>query len=303
MNIFSYLQVIIALICAPLLIGIINRTKALFGGRKGQPLLQPYYEIVKLLQKDYVYSETTSLIFKAGSVVILSTALVLTLIIPVGSAVSVFAFSGDIVLIAYLFALSRFFLISSALDTGSSFEAMGASREGQFAIMAEPATFLSMTVIAYQTGSFSLSGMFGELTWLTWSENFSSFLLVIIALFIVMLAENSRIPFDDPNTHLELTMIHEVMVLDHSGPDFAFILYSSALKLWLLGAVIINILLPVHSANLLINQAVFLTGIAGLAVIIGITESVMARLRLLIVPKLLISASFMAVLALVFIIR
>jgi formate hydrogenlyase subunit 4 len=303
MEIYSIIQVVTALSCAPLLIGIINRTKALFGCRRGQPLLQPYYEIIKLLQKDYVYSETTSWIFRAGPVVILSTALILTAIIPVGSASSIIAFPGDIILIAYLLGLSRYFLLASSLDTGSSFEAMGASREAQFAILAEPATFLSLIVVAYQTGSISLSGMMGELNWLTWSENFSSFLLVIAALFIVMLAENCRIPFDDPNTHLELTMVHEVMVLDHSGPDLAFILYSSTIKLWLLGSVIINILLPVHYVNPFINQVTFLTGIAGLAVIIGIIESVMARLRIQRVPKLLISASFMAVLALIFIIR
>ena len=154
MEIYSYLQIILALLFAPLLIGIINRTKALFAGRKGQPLFQPYFEIIKLFQKDYVYSDTTTPIFKFGTVIILAVTLSLTVFIPVGCFSAPFSFSGDFILIAYLFGLSRFFIMVSALDTGSSFEAMGASREGQYAVLAEPATFLSIIVIAFQTKSF-----------------------------------------------------------------------------------------------------------------------------------------------------
>lgn len=303
MIIFAFIQVLIAFIAAPLLLGLINRTKAIYGGRKGQPLLQAYYDIAKLLKKDFVYSRTTTWIFPAGPPIIFSAVLLLSLLIPSGQAGSIIYFPGDIILIVYLFGISRFFMICSALDTGSSFEGMGASREAQFSLLAEPATFFSMIVIAFQTKSFSLSGMLENINWNTWSGNFPSLLLVIISLFIVMLAENSRIPFDDPNTHLELTMIHEVMILDHSGPDLGIILYSSSLKLWLLSAVIINIMLPVNNSNFLVNQGIFLAGIAVLAITIGVVESVMARIRLIKVPKLLIIASFLSILALVFIMR
>lgn len=300
---FCIIQLFLAILLAPLLIGIINRTKAVFAGRKGQPLLQPYFEIIKLLQKDYVYSETITWIFKISPSLILASLLVIIAMIPSAGNYSLISFSGDIILILYLLGLIRFFIISSALDTGSAFEGMGASREAFFSILAEPATFLSVIALSYQTKSYSLSEILLKISWETWGEFFSPLILVVISLFIVLLAENSRIPFDDPNTHLELTMIHEVMVLDHSGPDFAFILYSSALKIWVLGSVIVNILLPVHSSELWVNQLVFLGGMSALAVLIGITESVMARLRLFRIPKLLISASFMSIMALIFIIR
>jgi len=303
MNIYySIIQIILALILAPILLGFINKTKAFFAGRKGQPILQPYHDILKLLQKDYVYSNTTTWIFKLAPAIILASVLTIITMIPTNGNYSLVNFSGDFILILYLLGLSRFFIIISALDTGSSFEGMGASREAFFSTLAEPATFLSLIALAYKTGSFSLSEIFSKISSLTWSINFASLSLIIISLFFVLLVENSRIPFDDPNTHLELTMVHEVMVLDNSGADFAFILYASSLKLWIFASFIINILIPIHNLGFFLNYLIFLAGMIILSCLIGVTESSMARVKFLRSPKLLITSSFMSILALIFII-
>src|SRR5262249_25388796 len=160
-------------------------------------------------------------------------------LLPFGGVPALLSFPGDVVLFAYLLGLARFFTVLAALDTGSSFEGMGASREVTFSALAEPALFLGLATIARHTDTLSLSGMFGVTTGASWHHTGPALALVAAAFIVIFLAENARIPVDDPTTHLELTMIHEVMVLDHSGPDFAFILYSSALKLWLLGTLLV----------------------------------------------------------------
>ena len=292
-----------ALALAPLLLGVINRTKAVFAGRRGQPLLQTYFDIWKLLHRGAVYSRTTTWVFRAGPVVGLACALVATALVPLGGVAAPLWFSGDLFLLVYLLAVMRFFTVLAALDTGSSFEGMGASREVWFSALAEPALLLALVAVARPTGSVSLSHILAGLTADQWVHAGIGFALVVGALIIVLLAENARIPVDDPNTHLELTMIHEVMVLDHSGPDFAFILYGAALKLWVLGAVLVGVMLPVHTGSAWLDMGVALGGMLGLAVIVGIVESSMARLRLLRVPQLLVSASALAVLALILAMR
>jgi formate hydrogenlyase subunit 4 len=197
----------------------------------------------------------------------------------------------------------RFFIVAGALDTASSFEGMGASREVQFSALAEPTLLISLAVIARQSMSLSLSDMFASITTTMWAHNSATLLFVAAAMVIVLLAENARIPVDDPNTHLELTMIHEVMVLDNSGPDFAFILYGAAVKLWVLSALLVGLLLPAFTANALVNTGISVFAILLLAVGIGIVESSMARLKLLRVPHLLMTATAMAILALVFVLR
>jgi formate hydrogenlyase subunit 4 len=197
----------------------------------------------------------------------------------------------------------RFFTVIAALDTGSSFEGMGASREVQFSALAEPALFLALVAVARRTGSISLSGMFENISVNVWQTAGLSLALVAAALLVVLLCENARIPVDDPNTHLELTMIHEVMVLDHGGPDLAFIVYGAALKLWVLGALLIGIVVPMHSGNAWIDIAVSIGGMLALGAVIGIIESTMARLRLVRVPQLLVGAGVLATLALILVLR
>lgn len=295
----TLINILVPLAMAPLLPGVINRTKAVFAGRKGQPLLQLYYDLWKLLRKGAVYSRTTSWVFRAGPMVGLAAVLTASLAVPLGPSAAPLHFAGDLVLVAYLLGLGRFFTVIAALDTGSAFEGMGASREVTFAALVEPALLLGLAALASLTGSLSLSGILGGLSWQTWGASAPELSMIAGAVMIVFLAENARIPVDDPNTHLELTMIHEVMVLDHSGPDFAFILYGAAVKMWILGAVLVQVLLPAHGANWAAHLAICAGGMLSLAVLTGVVESVMARLRMSHVPRLLVAACALSVLALV----
>lgn len=180
---------------------------------------------------------------------------------------------------------------------------MGGSREVWIAILSEPALFLAFGALTRHSGLWSLSGVMSGLASSALADALPLILLLGIALFIVLLAENSRIPVDDPNTHLELTMIHEVMILDHGGVDLAFILYGASLKLWITGAVLMNILLPVRTGSSWLDGVIGVTGMAGLAVVIGITESSMARLRLRRIPQYMVGAIALAAIALILALR
>ncbi|NLX12070.1 MAG: hydrogenase [Phycisphaerales bacterium] len=294
----SMFHTALALLLAPLLLGIINQTKAFFAGRDGIPLLQLYYDLWKLLHKGAVYSRTTSWIFRASPVVGLAAVLVGLTLVPWGGQAALLSFEGDLILLVYLLGTMRFFTVLGALDTGSSFEGMGASREVQFSALAEPALLLALAVIVQVSGSISLSTMYAALTPALWLESGPAMIIVAAAILLIYLTENARIPVDDPNTHLELTMIHEVMVLDYSGPDLAFILYAAALKLWILGSLLVGLLLPVHGQGWF-NTILFFVGMLFLAVVTGVIEASMARLRLQRVPQLLVCAGALAVLAIV----
>ena len=299
----AFLPPLLAVLLSPLMLGIINRTKAIFAGRRGPALLQAYFDLWKLLHKGAVYSRTTTWIFRAGPIVGLASALVAALLVPLGTLPALIAFPGDLILFAYLLGLMRFFTVIAALDTGSSFEGMGASREVLFSALAEPALLLALAAVARPVGSFSLSDMFATLSVAHWARIGPALALAAVTLVVVLLAENARIPVDDPNTHLELTMIHEVMVLDHGGPDFAFILYGAALKLWLFGALLVNVVLPVGGGSVGPQLAVSLGGLLLVAVMVGIVESTMARLRLLVVPQLLVGATVLAAVALFLVLK
>ncbi len=278
----------------PLLLGIIVKVKAAFAGRIGAPLLQPYYDIIKLCRKAVVVSHTTTWLFQAGPVVGLVTTLVAGLIVPLGYAGAPIAFAGDLVFLAYLFGLGRFFTVLAALDTGSSFEGMGAAREATFACLAEPALFLGLLVLAKRSMSLSLSTMLGGSMPESWSQATAPLVLVVVSLFIVVLAECSRIPVDDPNTHLELTMIHEVMVLDHSGPPFGMILYGASIKLFVLGTIVVRTALPFKFGQAYMNWGAYLLAMAAFAVSVGVVESTIARLRLRRVTNLLVAACLLS---------
>jgi formate hydrogenlyase subunit 4 len=299
MKLASLLPPIVAVILAPMLLGIINRTKAMFAGRVGQPLLQPYFDLWKLLGKGAVYSRTTTWVFRAGPMIGLASMLVATTLLPFGSCPAPLGFPGDLILLAYLLGLARLFTVLAALDTGSPFEGMGASREMMFSALAEPALLLGLAAVARRTEVLSLSEMQLAITGSLWMKSGLTLILVAVALGVVLLTENSRIPIDDPNTHLELTMIHEVMVLDHSGPDFAFILYGAALKLWILGGLIIGVVVPLRTGLIVTDLALALAAMLVLAIAVGVVESTMARLRLIRVPQLLVGAVTLSILALI----
>ena len=288
-----------ALTLSPLLLSVINRTKAFFAGRQGPPWLQPYRDLSKLLGKGAVYSRTTTWVFRAGPVIGLAAMLLAVLLVPMGRSEAVFPFRGDLIVLAYLLGLARFATVLAALDTGSAFEGMGASREVFFSSLAEPALLLALASLCRLAGDWSLSGVFGGLSGEQWLSHGPAIMMAGFVVFIVLLAENSRIPVDDPNTHLELTMIHEVMVLDHGGPDLAFILYGSCLKLWVFAALLSSMLLPADGSGRGLEAAAFFASMAAVGVVVGVVESVTARLRLNRVPMLLAGACALSVMALV----
>jgi len=286
------------LLLPPLVVGVINKTKAFYAGRRGQPLLQPYFDLAKLLRKGAVYSRTTTWIFRAGPTVTLACALCAGLVAPLHAGRAPLGFEGDVVAFAALLGLGRFFTMAAALDTGSAFEGMGASREAAFSALAEPALFLSLAAICLRAGTASFGAAWPVLHAEGWLSGRAELLTAAIALFAVLLAECSRIPVDDPGTHLELTMVHEVMVLDHSGPDFAFILYGAAIKMTLLGSLLLHLVVPRPAAGGWLAAGIFVGGQLVIGVLVGVVESVMARLRLSRVPQFLVGATVLGALGL-----
>ncbi len=299
----TIIHLLAVIIVPPLLMGVIVKTKAAFAGRAGAPCFQLYYDLFKLMRKGTVFSETTTWVFRAGPVVTLAAVLVASLLVPLGRHAAPISFSGDLVFFVYLLGLARFFTAIAALDTGSSFEGMGAAREVTFSCFAEPALFFAFITLARLSNSLTLSRILTHVTPDVWLAAGASMLLLVGAIFIILLAENCRIPFDDPNTHLELTMIHEVMVLDHSGPAFAMILYGAAVKLFVLGALFVNIAFPFSTGNSILDWGIFIAAMLGLAVAIGVVESVMARIRIVRIPQLLVGATILSAFAMLLMLR
>ncbi len=291
------------LVLAPFLPGVINKTKALVAGRKGPPLLQGYFDLAKLIRKGFVVSGTTTWVFLAGPVLSVVAPIVAALLLPLGGRPALLSFTGDMILFVSVFALARFFVAAAAMDTGSPFEGMGAAREVTFSALAEPALLFGMLALTRMSGSLSLTSMLDLGAASAWQKASASIVLILASWFIVLLAENARVPFDDPNTHLELTMIHEVMVLDHAGPAFGFILYGSALKLTVFATLLVTLLIPSRSGSHALAFALFAGGLVGVGVVVGLVESSMARLRLVRVPQLLVTATLLAAFAVVLVLR
>ncbi len=289
------IPICLALCFAPLLRSVINKTKAFFAGRKGPPWLQPYRDIRKLLGKDAVYSKTTTWLFRAGPLVSLTGVMLALTLLPMGSIPTLLAFPGDFLFLAYLLAQGRLFVVLAALDTGSSFEAMGASREVQFGALTEPVLLLAIATLSHHASMFSLSSIYQTGVPDIWSRAPIILLILALVFFVVLLSENSRMPVDDPTTHLELTMIHEVMVLDHGGPDLAFIEYMQALKLWIFSTLIVGLFMPSIELPVGLQCAIFLAGMGVVGVAIGLTETMMARLRMEKVPQLIVGAGMLSV--------
>jgi formate hydrogenlyase subunit 4 len=290
----SILLFILAVLTAPFFSGVILKVKAFFGGKKGPPLLIQYYTLIKLLQKGSVYSRSTTLMFKLGPIVSLGSALTVLLFLPVAGHAPVFSFHGDVIVVLYLLGLGRFFTIAAAMDTASPFEGMGAAREAYFPIICEAAFFMILILLYRLTGELSLSAYFsGENPFLLWHLAGPPLLFVVVALFIILLTENSRVPVDDPATHLELTMIHEVMVLDHSGPDFGLIELGSFCKLLFYSTLISRMILP-FDLNIPLTFVFYFSGLILVSVAVGVTESVMARYRMDKVPQFVLTSFALA---------
>jgi formate hydrogenlyase subunit 4 len=258
--------------------GIVIRTKSIFSGRKGPGIFQPMKDIWRLFRKGSVYSETTSFIFQIAPSIYFASVLIAIAMIPFGSQPGLISFKGDFVFFAYILALGKFFSIIAALDTGSSFEGMGASREALYSLLAEPAFFILMGSFALLTGHTSFQEIFGSLHF----GSYISYAVGVLAAFVITLItliENSRMPIDDPKTHLELTMVHEVMILDNSGFDLGLILQAANLKFAMYGALIANFFLTPGS-ELYFSIPIFIATQILFAIIIAFIESFMARFRM-----------------------
>ena len=245
--------IFLAIVTAVFFPGIILRVKSIASGRKGPGIMQPWKNILLLLRKGSVFSTTTSFIFRLAPVVYLSTILCALLLLPFPAMPSMFGFNGDFILFAYLLALGKFLFILGALDTGSSFEGMGANREALYSMLAEPAFFILLGTLALLTGNTSMQQIFESFRFAGHNSFIIGFIAVYLLIQIAMI-ENSRMPVDDPKTHLELTMIHEVMILDHSGFDLALLHIGTALKFAMYGLLIANFLVPVDAGVLLVNS-------------------------------------------------
>lgn len=276
---------------APLYMAVILKVKAFFGGKQGQPWLIKYYTLAKLLRKGSVYSTSTTFVFRLGPVISCVTAVMLLLFFPLFGLPPVLSFHGDVVVLFYLLGLGRFFTVLAALDTASPFEGMGAAREVFFSALAEATIFVILALFFRLSGAFSFGDYCpGENVISLWSDSGALIVLVLVALFIVLLTENSRVPVDDPATHLELTMIHEVMILDHSGPDLALIELGAFCKMFFYSAFITCLLSPFQAGGVVPNLLTFPLVLALVYGAVGLVESVTARYRLTLVPNFILTS-------------
>ncbi|MFO1522963.1 MAG: NADH-quinone oxidoreductase subunit H, partial [Kiritimatiellia bacterium] len=279
------------LLLAPLLPGIINKVKAWVAGRRGPPVLQLYYDLARLWRKGVVLSTLASPGFLIGPAAAWVAVVGAALLIPLGPADPALSFRGDVLLMLYLLALARFCTAWAALETGSAFEGMGAAREVSYAVLAEAAMVAAILSLSVKTGSVTLAAMLAP-------SAGAGAVLLAAGLFIVLLAENCRVPFDDPNTHLELTMIHEVMVLDHSGPPLAVILHGASVKLMLFAVLLSDAVLPLAGLPPLAACGCVAAGVLTVTVAVGLVESLLARLAFKRVPLLLTTAFLLCLFAL-----
>jgi formate hydrogenlyase subunit 4 len=288
---------LIVLAMPVLMVGIVNRTKAWWGGRRGPRLWQLGWDMARLMRKRPVLSTMATSLFRAGPWVVLAATLLAAQIAPILGAFAPLQFSHDFIVFAYTLGLARLFLMLSAMDVGSSFEGMGTAREASFTAFIEPALFLLIGSAGVATGQASFAGLIGQ-----WHASASFAWLgapAVAVLMVLLQAEAARVPVDDPLTHLELTMVHEVMVLDHSGPELAAMQYAAALKLTMYAGLIAALLNPLDPVDTPVPAvAVSLAIMAAVAVLVGCIESLTARLRMRHVPRYLLAATALAALAL-----
>ncbi len=298
-------QLIVVLLAGPLITGIIRKTKACLQNRRGASIIQPYFDLAKLLRKEVIIPSSSSWIFRAAPYVTFGSTLVIGLLVPTVFAPVPFHWIGDIITVIYLFALGRFFIALAGLDAGTAFGGLGSSREMSIASIIEPAMMLAIFTAAVTAGSTDLSIIVGRLSTSPASLIHPSHMLAFVGLFIVTIAETGRIPVDNPTTHLELTMIHEAMILEYSGRYLALIEWASQMKLLVFLVLLANMFLPVGMATtmsplaLLIGTVALIPKVALLAVAVAVIETVNAKLRLFRVPDLLMVAFLLSLLALI----
>ena len=272
------INIIVILIIPFLMLGVIKKTKAFWGGRKGASILQPLFDFIKLVKKDLVISKTTTGIFKIAPIISFCTVIFAGLFIPLVNGVTFVNIPAGFIIFAYILGLGKFFSLLGAMDTGSSFEGMGASREACFTTIVEPAFFVILASIMMITGNYTFDS-FTKLLVSAGSQGCLVIAFSVLAIFLMILIEGSRVPVDDPETHLELTMIHEVMILDNSGLDLGLLTWGNAIKMMLFSSLIANLIIPV-GLSLLLSSALYALVMLVISILIGTVESGMARIRM-----------------------
>ena len=289
------ISIIVILGVAPLFAGMVNKQKAILTGRVGAPILQQYYELQRLFKKETIVAASSSFISRVSPAINLVTLIIAAAMLPVGFWKPLISFNGDIILFAYILGLARFFQILAAMDIGSSFEGMGAAREATFALFAEPIFFFTIGSISFISGLTSLYDIYNsiELT----NISYEVFIVICsISVFMLAVTECSRMPVDDPNTHLELTMIHEVMILDNSGIDLFLYQYSSHLKLFIYTILEISFFYPFSNRSYFLGILIFITGSIALSFTLGIVETITSRYKMKNVPLYLLFATAIGIL-------
>lgn len=289
------ISLIVILGIAPLFAGLINKLKAILTGRIGAPVLQPYYDLSRLFKKETINAATASFVSRISPLLNLVSMIIAAAMLPIGFWKPLISFNGDIILFAYILGLARFFQILAAMDIGSSFEGMGAAREATFALFAEPIFFFTLGSVAFLSGTSSIYEIYHSIR----LNNLSYIVFIIIcsiSAFLLAVTECSRMPVDDPNTHLELTMIHEVMILDNSGMDLFLYQYSSYLKLFIYGIFEISFFYPFSAQNYSAGIVIFVVGSFILALTLAIVETITSRFKMKVIPQYLLFATAIGVL-------
>lgn len=298
-------QLLVVALGAPLLVGLVRRLKARLQGRRGANIFQPYADLRKLLVKEAVISENTSWIFRFTPYVLTATMLLAALVVPVLTTQTAFGFMGNIIVLMYLFLLGTFFLALAGLDAGSAFGGMGSSREMAVAALAEPTVMIAIFAIALRVGTTSLNNIINQSAADSLLLLNPAHLLAFMAFFIVALAETGRLPVDNPATHLELTMIHEAMILEYSGRYLALVEWAAGMKLFLFLTLLANLFFPWGVALTPTPPALGAALIALalklglLALGVALLETAVAKLRLFRVPELLSGSFTLALLAVI----
>jgi len=290
---YVLVQLFVILLLAPLVNGIIKKIKAFSQKRRGAPVLQMYFDLWKLFRKQAVVSETSSWIFKAAPYIVFSTAIIAALLVPVSTLLTPNAFFGDVILLVSLFALGRFFMTLAALDTGGTFGGMGSSREVMISSLIEPSLLVSVFTIGLISKSTTILAMMNTTKNITFPLAQPAFIMVFLALFTIIIAETSRIPVDDPETHLELTMVHEAMILEYSGRHLALIELGAVVKQLVFITLLVNIFIPHDQlialagvSGLLLSLLIYVVKVILIAVLMAIAEISTVKLRLFSVPNL-----------------
>ncbi|TAK51346.1 MAG: hydrogenase [Bacteroidetes bacterium] len=289
------ISLLVILSLAPMFAGLVNKQKAIFTGRIGAPVVQPYYELKRLLRKETINATSASFISSISPVINVVTVAIAAAMLPIGFARPLISFEGDIILFAYVLGLARFFQILAAMDIGSSFEGMGAAREATFAVFAEPIFFFTLGSVAFISGLTSMYDIYHSVR----LDNVSYIVFIIvcsISVFILAVTECSRMPVDDPNTHLELTMIHEVMILDNSGIDLFLYQYSSYIKLFIYAILETSFFYPFGVQNYTLAIVIFAVVTLILSASLATVETITSRFKMKNIPEYLLFATAIGVL-------